>query len=208
MSIKHSLLVMLEQQQRYGFELREEFERSTGSTWPLNIGQVYTTLDRLERDGLVSNDGGDGEGHVVYSITTAGKAEVEGWFAAPVERANPPRNELAIKLALAVTLPGVDVQAIIQAQRVASIRALQDYTKSRRDTAATQRAADTAWLLVLDSLIFQTEAEVRWLDLCEARMVQQAQAASLGATGQAGTRKSSNGVTPEEAHPLSAEKRR
>ncbi|HEV8178056.1 MAG TPA: PadR family transcriptional regulator, partial [Gemmatimonadales bacterium] len=180
-----------------------EFENRTGSTWPLNIGQVYTTLDRLERDGLVSNDGSDGEGHVVYSITAAGKAEVQNWFAAPVERNTPPRNELAIKLALAVTLPGVDVQAIIQAQRVASIRALQDYTKARRDTAANQRAADTAWLLVLDSLIFQTEAEVRWLDLCEARMLQQAQTAS-----QATPRKTSNGVTVEEAAPLIADNRR
>lgn len=203
MSIRHSLLALLQDQPRYGYQLRVEFENRTGATWPLNIGQVYTTLDRLERDGLVSNDGGDGEGHVVYSITPAGKAEVQGWFAAPVERNNPPRNELAIKLALAVTLPGVDVQAIIQAQRVASIRALQDYTKARRDTAANQRSADTAWLLVLDSLIFQTEAEVRWLDLCEARMVQQAQAASHGAA-----RKSSNGVTVEEAAPLIADSRR
>jgi hypothetical protein len=148
----------------------------------------------------------------VYSITAAGKAEVQGWFAAPVERANPPRNELAIKLALAVTLPGVNVQGVIQSQRVASIRALQDYTKSRRDTAATQRAADTAWLLVLDSLIFQTEAEVRWLDLCEARMVQQAQAqaqaAGQGANGQGSTRKSSNGAATEGAAPLTAETRR
>ncbi|WP_087873722.1 PadR family transcriptional regulator [Arthrobacter globiformis] len=176
MSIRHSLLALLQDQPRYGYQLRVEFEDRTGSTWPLNIGQVYTTLDRLERDGLVSNDGGDGEGHVVYSITEAGKAEVQGWFEAPVERSNPPRNELAIKLALAVTLPGVDVAAIIQAQRGASMRALQDYTKSRRDTAANQRAADTAWLLVLDSLVFQTEAEIRWLDLCEARMLQLAQA--------------------------------
>jgi DNA-binding PadR family transcriptional regulator len=161
---------------------------------------VYTTLDRLERDGLVTKEGDDGEGHVVYSITGAGQAEVSGWFAAPVERNNPPRNELAIKLALAVTIPGVDVQGIILAQRVASIRALQDYTKARRDTAASQRSGDTAWLLVLDSLIFQTEAEVRWLDLCEARMVQQAQSA-----GQA--RKTSNGVT-EDAAPLNADSRR
>lgn len=106
MSIRHSLLALLQDQPRYGYQLRVEFEDRTGSTWPLNIGQVYTTLDRLERDGLVSNDGGDGEGHVVYSITEAGRAEVQGWFATPVERSNPPRNELAIKLALAVTLPG------------------------------------------------------------------------------------------------------
>jgi hypothetical protein len=84
---------------------------------------------------------------------------------------------------------------------VASIRALQDYTRARRDTAANQRATDTAWLLVLDSLIFQTEAEVRWLDLCEARMVQQAQA-----TAASGARKASNGAT--EDTPLNADIRR
>jgi DNA-binding PadR family transcriptional regulator len=178
MSVRHSLLALLQDQPRYGYQLRAEFENRTGATWPLNIGQVYTTLDRLERDGLVVRNGDDGNGHVVHSITGAGKAEVGSWFAAPVERNNPPRNELAIKLALAVTIPGVDVQGIIQAQRVASIRALQDYTKARRDTAVTHRSGDTAALLVLDSLIFQTEAEVRWLDLCEARMVQQAQSPS------------------------------
>ena len=85
---------------------------------------------------------------------------------------SPPRNELAIKLALALTLPGVDVGAAIHAQRAVSIRALQDYTKARRDTASQHRPTDTARLLVLDSLIFQTEAEVRWLDLCEARLMQ------------------------------------
>ena len=175
MSIRHSLLALLQDQPRYGYQLRAEFEARTGATWPLNIGQVYTTLDRLERDALVARDGDDGNGHVVYSITAAGRAKIREWFAAPVERNNPPRNELAIKLALAVTVPGVDVQGIIQGQRLASVRALQDYTKARLDTASNQRAVDTAWLLVLDSLIFQTEAEVRWLDLCEARMIQQAQ---------------------------------
>lgn len=172
MSIRHSLLALLQDRPRYGYQLRVEFEDRTGASWPLNIGQVYTTLDRLERDGLVRKDGADGEGHVIYSITPAGQAEVRSWFTSPVARVAPPRNELAIKLALALTLRGVDVGAIIQAQRGVSIRALQDYTRARRDTAAQQRPADTARLLVLDSLIFQTEAEVRWLDLCEARLMQ------------------------------------
>ena len=83
MSIRHSLLALLQDKPRYGYQLRVEFEDRTGSAWPLNIGQVYTTLDRLERDGLVRNDGGDGEGHVVYSITDAGRSEVTGWFQAP-----------------------------------------------------------------------------------------------------------------------------
>ncbi|MEC5180817.1 PadR family transcriptional regulator [Arthrobacter sp. CG_A4] len=172
MSIRQSILALLQDRPRYGYQLWGEFQDRTGSAWPLNIGQVYTTLDRLERDGLVRKDEADGEGHVIYSITEAGQAEVRDWFTSPVPRSNPPRNELAIKLALGLTLPGVDVGAAIQAQRTVSIRALQDYTKARRDTAAHQRPADTARLLVLDSLIFQTEAEVRWLDLCEARLMQ------------------------------------
>jgi DNA-binding PadR family transcriptional regulator len=172
MSIRHSLLALLQDRPRYGYQLRIEFEDRTGSSWPLNIGQVYTTLDRLERDGLVRKDGADGEGHVIYSITPEGRAEVHNWFTSPVPRTSPPRNELAIKLALALTLPGVDVGAAIHAQRAVSIRALQEYTKARRDTASQHRPTDTARLLVLDSLIFQTEAEVRWLDLCEARLMQ------------------------------------
>ncbi|MDQ0754239.1 PadR family transcriptional regulator [Arthrobacter sp. B3I4] len=172
MSIRHSLLALLQDRPRYGYQLRAAFEDRTGSSWPLNIGQVYTTLDRLERDGLVQKDGSDGEGHVIYSITDVGLAEAQAWFHSPVARTNPPRNELAIKLALALTLPAVDVGALIQTQRAVSIRALQEYTKSRREAAARPRPADTARLLVLDSLIFQTEAEVRWLDLCEARLMQ------------------------------------
>jgi DNA-binding PadR family transcriptional regulator len=177
MSIRLSLLALLQDRPRHGYELRGEFEDRTGGNWPLNIGQVYTTLERLERDGLVSKDDGDGDGRVLYSLTRKGRAEVDGWFEAPVERSAPPRNELAIKLALAVTLPGVDAGTIIPAQREASLKVLQEYTKSRREIAANQKPADVPLLLVLDSLIFQAEAEVRWLDLCEARMMQLAQSA-------------------------------
>ncbi|RNL50035.1 PadR family transcriptional regulator [Arthrobacter oryzae] len=172
MSIRHSLLALLQDRPRYGYQLRTEFEDRTGASWPLNVGQVYTTLDRLERDGLVCRDGEDDGGHVMYSITPAGRIEVRGWFTSSVARPNPPRNELAIKLALALTIPGPDAGAIIQAQRAVSLRALQEYSKSRRDTTALQRPADTAKMLILDLLIFQTEAEIRWLDLCEARLVQ------------------------------------
>ncbi|WP_309107051.1 PadR family transcriptional regulator [Arthrobacter sp.] len=196
MSVRHSLLALLQDQPRYGYQLRVEFQDRTGATWPLNIGQVYTTLDRLERDGLVKKDGDDGAGHVVYSSTEAGRAQVQGWFAAPVERDNPPRSELAIKLALAVTLPGVDVGAIIQVQRTASMAALQEYTRARRDTAANQRTVDTASLLVLDSLIFQTEAEVRWLDLCEARMIQLSQNSNGGAGNAAQSSIGQTGLSP------------
>ena len=172
MSVRQALLALLEQGPMYGYQLRAEFERRTGSTWPLNVGQVYTTLTRLERDGLVAESGDDGEGHVVYRVTDAGREEVATWFTTPVERTQPPRDELAIKLALAVTVPGVDVGTVIQQQRTATMTALQDYTRLKRAGRAAdpQDASDMAWSLVLDSLVFAAEAEVRWLDHCEARL--------------------------------------
>ena len=171
MSIRQGLLALLEQRPMYGYQLRTEFESRTGATWPLNVGQVYTTLARLERDGLVEPAGEDDEGHVFYKLTVAGHETVTEWFSTPVARTTPPRDELAIKLAMAVTVPGVDVRAVVQQQRTATVRALQDYTRlKQRADPGTGDGPDLAWLLVLDSLIFQAEAEVRWLDHCEARL--------------------------------------
>jgi DNA-binding PadR family transcriptional regulator len=170
MSVKQALLALLEEGPRYGYQLRAQFEQRTGATWPLNVGQVYTTLTRLERDGLVEGAGTDTEGHVVYRITETGRAEVATWFTTPVSRTQPPRDELAIKLALAVTVPGVDVGLVIQQQRSATMTALQDYTRLKRRAGESEGREELAWSLVLDSLVFAAEAEIRWLDHCEARL--------------------------------------
>jgi DNA-binding PadR family transcriptional regulator len=187
MSIRQGLLALLEQGPMYGYQLRAEFEARTGATWPLNVGQVYTTLGRLERDGLVEPASEDGDGHAVYRITEPGRAVVATWFSTPVSRTSPPRDELAIKLAIAVTVPGVDVQAVVQRQRTATIRALQDYTRLKSRATDSDAPEDLAWLLVLDSLVFAAEAEVRWLDHCEARLSRMAaaRAASPGVPAEA-----------------------
>ena len=173
MTVRNALLALLEQGPMYGYQLRAEFERRTGATWPLNVGQVYTTLSRLERDGFVeglddgvADDEGSSQHRVMYVATAAGHEEVAAWFTTPVARTQPPRDELAIKLALAVTVPGVDVGTVIQQQRSATMGALQDYTRIKR-AGGDQ---DLAWSLVLDSLVFNAEAEIRWLDHCEARV--------------------------------------
>jgi DNA-binding PadR family transcriptional regulator len=166
--IRNGLLALLERGPMYGYQLRAEFEASTGSTWPLNVGQVYTTLSRLERDGLVEATGeADAEGRVTYRITGAGRAEVDRWFATPVGGQTRPRDELAIKLAMALTTPGADVHRVIQTQRTATLRSLQDLTRLK---AGADEENDAAWLLVLESMIFKAEAEVRWLDHCETRI--------------------------------------
>ncbi|MGH9103266.1 MAG: PadR family transcriptional regulator [Acidimicrobiales bacterium] len=165
MSVRFGLLTLLTTSPMHGYQLRQEFEASTGSTWPLNIGQVYTTLARLARDGLIaSSDDGD-ESQRTYRITGSGREAVAEWFATPVHPGAPPRNELAIKLALAVTRPDVDVRAVIQSQRRATVVALQEYTRARENAGD-----ELSWLLVVDSLIFAAEAEVRWLDHSETRL--------------------------------------
>jgi DNA-binding PadR family transcriptional regulator len=170
MSVKHSLLAVLHDGERYGYQLRAEFEERTGATWPLNIGQVYTTLARLERDGLVEAAGQDAQNHVFYRITDAGREELLGWFARPVTRMERPRDELTVKLALAVTVAGVDVAGIVHTQRKHALSALQDYTRVKARLAPEELAAG----LVLESMIFQTEAEIRWLDHVESRVLRHA----------------------------------
>ena len=164
-SVRHGLLALLAEGPSYGYQLRARLETRTGGTWPLNIGQVYTTLSRLERDGLVEATERDGQ--ATYRITEAGRAAVADWFAGPVERPAPARDELAIKLALAVGSPTSDVQRVLRVQRAATRHGLEDLTRLRTDAAA-----DLAWALVLDALIFQAEAELRWLDHCETQLAE------------------------------------
>jgi DNA-binding PadR family transcriptional regulator len=173
MSIRHGLLALLERGPSHGYQLRADFDAATGTTWPLNVGQVYTTLDRLERDGLVAQDGhSDADGRIAYRITDDGREVVRSWFVSPVTRQGSPRDELAIKLALAVTTPGVDVVEVVQAQRRATVSGLQELTRLK--ATAGEDPADLAWSLVLESLLFRAEAEVRWLDHCEARVARAA----------------------------------
>jgi DNA-binding PadR family transcriptional regulator len=168
MSVKHGLLALLGRGSRYGYQLRAEFEHATGGTWPLNIGQVYTTLARLERDGLVRALPDADGGQRPYALTEAGRVELDTWFATPISQADRPRDELAIKLALAITTPGVDVHRVVQSQRSATMRRLQEYTRLK---AGDIDPADLAWRLVLDAMVFQGEAEIRWLDHCEASLI-------------------------------------
>jgi len=176
-SVRQSLLAILDQGPCYGYQLRTEFDRRTGAIWPLNVGQIYSTLDRLERDGFVAKGDTDEQGHVYYRITDAGHTEVANWLGSAVVRSAAARDELAIKLAIAVTLPGVDIAAVIQVQRRGSLRTLQDLTKTKNASGEPESAGDLAWQLVVDSLIFAAEAEVRWLDHSEARL---ARASAVG----------------------------
>ncbi|MBP2583294.1 DNA-binding PadR family transcriptional regulator [Streptomyces sp. PvR006] len=202
MSIRHGLLALLERGPRYGSQLRTEFESRTGSTWPLNVGQVYTTLSRLERDGMVAQGGEDAAGHALYAITDSGRAELRTWFEKPVDRTSPARDELAIKLAMAVGASGVDIRDVIQSQRRHTVKAMQDYTRLKAqaliavESGGARERDDIAWLLVLEQLIFQTEAEARWLDHCESRLIRLSATAADTGSATATTTRAATGGTP------------
>jgi DNA-binding PadR family transcriptional regulator len=181
------MLALLAEGASGAYHLRQQFEQRTGGTWPLNMGQVSTTLDRLVRDGLVEPEPGDDD-VTRYELTDAGRAELARWWSSPVVRSAPSRDELAIKLALAVTSPGVDVRAIVQAQRTETLRALHDLTRLKA-SVPPDGGPDLAWSLVLDNLVFAAEAEVRWLDHVEARVARAAGRAPAPADRAAAARR-------------------
>jgi DNA-binding PadR family transcriptional regulator len=168
MSVRFGLLAMFADGPKYGYQARAEFESRTGGTWPVNVGQAYTTLERLERDGLVASQGADDQGRTVYAITQAGRATLERWFDTPIAPTGQPRDELAIKLLMAATLDDVEVSAVVQRQRAEAMRLLRDCTALRRET---EHADDDAGLLLLDRMIFALEGDVRWLDHVEATVL-------------------------------------
>ncbi|MFM1785853.1 MAG: hypothetical protein RLZZ108_877 [Actinomycetota bacterium] len=169
MSVRASILAVLTMGDCHGYQLRQEIESRTGGSWQINIGQIYSTLDRLERDGLVVAIEPNDQGQTRYRATDPGLAEAQVWLTSAIPSSAEARNELAMKLALAVTIPGCDVEALVHAQRVQTMRSLQALTATKRDVDQTN-PSELPWLLVADLHIFNCEAELRWLDHIEGTL--------------------------------------
>ena len=167
MSVRHSLLALLSEGPKYGFQLRQEFEASTGDVWPLNVGQVYTTLDRLERDGLAESDDIDAdERQRNFRITQNGEEELARWLRMPPDLTQPPRDELVIKILVASRLPDVDVYDVIQVHRRYLVQLMQQWTRLKEDEVRF----DLAFALAVDAELFRLDAVVRWLDAADGRL--------------------------------------
>ena len=167
MSVRHALLALLSEGPKYGLQLRQEFEARTGEVWPLNVGQVYTTLQRLERDGLVESDDAESDGpQKGFRITPAGEGELMEWLRTPGGDEAPPRDELVIKVLVALTLPGIDVADLLQVHRRHLVQTMQRYTRLKESAAED----DLGLALVADAEIFRLEAVVRWLDAADVRL--------------------------------------
>ena len=167
MSVRHAMLALLSEGPKYGLQLREEFEGRTGEVWPLNVGQVYTTLQRLERDGLVESDGNGEDGpQKAFRITSEGERELAGWLRTPPDLSSPPRDELVMKVLIALRVPGTDPHEVIQAHRRYLVQLMQQWTRVKDDEAD----GDLGLALAVDAELFRLDSVVRWLDVADDRL--------------------------------------
>jgi DNA-binding PadR family transcriptional regulator len=166
-SVRHALLALLSEGPKYGLQLRHEFEERTGEVWPLNVGQVYTTLQRLERDGLIESDGEDEAGpQKSFRITEDGATELNVWLRTPPDLTAPPRDELVIKVLVAIRVPGIEVGEVIQQHRRHVVELMQEWTRVKRDAGADEVSLP----LIVDAELFRLDSVIRWLDAADARL--------------------------------------
>ena len=161
--LKYAILGLLAEAPRYGYELKSEFERMMGQTWKLNIGQVYSTLARLERDGLVAHEEVAQEmlpNRKVYRLTEAGREALAQWLGRPDPPSARLRVDFYLKLLIARRAGAEDLRPILWEQRRTLLQAMADLTPLLME-------ADEERRLLAEGLQLHLEADLRWLDRCE-----------------------------------------
>ena len=196
MSVRHALLALLQEGPKYGLQLRQEFEERTGEVWPLNVGQVYTTLQRLERDGLVESDdeAADSGPQKAFRITDGGSAELAAWLRTPPDLSSPPRDELVIKVLVASRLPGADVHEVIQSHRRHLVELMQQWTRIKAGAGTD----DVSLILVVDAELYRLDSVIRWLDAADGRLRRTPAATPPAPTP--GTPRTTGAAAPATAH--------
>jgi DNA-binding PadR family transcriptional regulator len=169
MGVREGLLALLDREPAHGYQLKTGFEAATGGAWSLNVGQVYATLDRLERDGLVAS--AERRGKRSYRITPAGAEELGAWWQSVPGDEPPPRDELMVKVLLAIAHDHDGALDVITNQRNALMTLLQQRRRATVRRAARGNHDPLVDRLVVDALVVRAEADLRWLDLCEERLL-------------------------------------
>jgi len=162
--LKYLVMALLAERPRYGYELKRAFEDLLGGTWILNIGQIYVTLGKLEEDGLIEAEVVPQQllpDRKVWALTEIGSKELARWTTDDAGQAIKIRDELYFKV-IAQALSGGDIESLIWQQRDSLGRAMSELGRLRR-------TSEGATALLLDGAILRVEADMKWLDLCEAR---------------------------------------
>lgn len=165
-ALRHALLGLLQAGPRHGYELKQAFEDVLAGTWEVNPGQIYTTLARLERDGLVANELVAQDGRPdkkVFRLTEAGRAELNNWFETTLSD-QWPRDEFLVKLLIYRIVHGSDGRPLIWQQRRSHLETIRELMKLR------QQSTNPIQRLLLERTALHLEAEIRWLDQCEQEL--------------------------------------
>jgi|SRR5581483_9028178 DNA-binding PadR family transcriptional regulator len=173
MSVRHAVLGLLAQRPRHGYELHAAFEAVVGGAenWDVKPAQIYTTLARLEENGLVVENAVEQDGGPekrIYAITNAGRAVLREWYQEAVAREHQ-RDEFFVKLMLCLVTGATDPHQLIQTQRAQLYQDLHAVTVQR---ARLNPRLELAKMLLLDKTIMHLEADVRWLDMIQARWLE------------------------------------
>jgi DNA-binding PadR family transcriptional regulator len=171
MSVRNAILGLLAYQPRHGYELRTAFEALVGgeAIWDVKPAQIYNTLTRLEEAGLIIRDGIEQDGGPekrIYSLTPRGRAALVEWYTTGVA-GNHHRDEFFLKLMLSLFGRQVSPYAVIRAQRNQLYQDLHESTARRNGINSRKELAQ---IFLLDKSIMHLEADLRWLDLLEARL--------------------------------------
>ncbi len=167
MSVRHALLALLSEGPKSGRQLREEFAASTGEVWPLNVGQLYATLGRLERDGLVESDGTEAAGpRKEFRITAGGAGELAAWLHTPPDLASAP-GQMAAKVVAARRVPGTDVHEVVQLHRRLMMELMQQWTRIKQEQADD----DLDLGLRIDAELSRLDSAIRWLNAADGRLL-------------------------------------
>jgi DNA-binding PadR family transcriptional regulator len=164
MSVPYTLLGLLEREPSHGYDLKRDYDAYFGRGKPLPFGQVYATLARLARDGLVvpEVEPGAGPDRKRYLITDQGVTEVETWLAEPVEAELHLQTVLFVKVVLALMLDR-PADRYLDTQRAAHLQRMRELTELKRSGSLVDA-------LLADHGLFHLEADLRWIDMTAARL--------------------------------------
>lgn len=168
--MRYAFLALLAKTPAHGYELKHAFEEAFGDVWPeLNFGQIYTTLSRLERDGLVEGtqaDDSDRRNKRIYELTLEGHKALQAWVEEAI--ASPQlKNEFFMKLILAQLAGLANPLSLIEQQRRANLQALSDLNRLSLQQNGNQ---DMVTNLLVEGAALHLEADLKWLDLCEEKL--------------------------------------
>jgi len=173
MSVKFAMLGILAEKDLHGYELKSSFDEKVGEFWSLNYGQIYSTLDRLEKDDLVTHDLRTQERRPdkkIYSITGKGRTELEDWLSTPVHKVRALRDEFFIKLVFMDRKDPGPILELIEKQKALYLKQMNKLTTRKVSLKKSEQGDSLTAELLMDAGLFHAEADIKWLTLCASKI--------------------------------------